>query len=85
MTGIAFYLYRGDNDTATTSFDVWAKYRSYPQCDGDGVFVGNFPIAASESYILEEWTPPNGSANWKLLALGRYMDQIGIPAQIEPV
>jgi len=84
MTGIAFYLYRGD-DSATTSFDVWAKFRAYPQCDGDGVFVGTFDIGANDDYVLGNWNPPNGSSNWKLIAFGRYLDQIGIPSQIETV
>ncbi len=84
MTSLAFYLYRGD-DSATTSFDVWAKYRAYPQNDGDGVFVGNFTIGANDDYTLESWITPNGSANWKVIAFGRYLDQIGMPAQIETV
>lgn len=84
MTALGFYLYRGDG-SATTSFDVWAKFRAYPQNDGDGVFVGNFQIGPADSYILEEWSTPNGSAEWKLIAFGRYLDQIGMPAQIETV
>ncbi len=84
MTSLAFYLYRGEG-SATTSFDVWAKFRAYPQCDGDGVFVGNFAISASDDYTLGEWATPNGSANWKFIAFGRYLDQSGMAAQIETV
>lgn len=38
-----------DGDKYVTSYDVWAKSGSYPSEEGDGVFVGNAPIAPHET------------------------------------
>lgn len=66
-----------------TSFLVWGKFRAYPQCDGDGVFVGEVEIDADEDSISYEWDTPNNSANWKFIALPKYMDQVGIAGRLE--
>lgn len=72
---------RGTNSMAT-SFLVWAKYRAFPECDGDGVFVGELEIGAADSSVSYEWTPPNGNTNWGLIALPKYLDQVGIPGRL---
>lgn len=81
---ITITILRGDNAMAT-SFLVWGKYRAYPQNDGDGVFVGDIEITAAETSISYEWTTPNNSANWKFIALPKYMDQVGLPGRLVAV
>lgn len=73
---------RGDNSMAT-SFLVWGAFRRYPQNDGDGVFVGEIPIEASETSVNYEWDTPNNSTNWKFIAAPKYSDQVGIFGQLE--
>lgn len=58
-------------DTYVTSYDVWAKRGSYPQDEGDGVFVANYPILPSEASIIGIWTPPN-DGTWYCGALSIY-------------
>lgn len=79
---ITIRIERGENSMAT-SFLVWSKFRSFPQTDGDGVFVGDIPIEPSETSVTTEWDTPNGSANWKFIAAPRYMDQVGIFGRLE--
>lgn len=68
-----------------TSYDVWAKFGSYPECDGDGTFVGNYPIEASDTSVAGEFDAANNSTNWKFIAIPRFMDQVGLPGRIEVV
>lgn len=51
---MAFTLVITRADDWTTSYDVWAKHGSIPLEEGDGEFVGNYPIAPDETYINEE-------------------------------
>lgn len=73
---------RGANSMAT-SFLIWAKFRSYPVCDGDGIFVGDIPIDASADSVSTDWTTTNSSTEWKFIAAPRYLDQVGIFSQLE--
>lgn len=84
MTTLNILIERGDNSMAT-SFLVWGAYRRVPQNDGDGVFVGEVEITAAETSVTYEWDTPNNSANWKFIALPKYMDQVGIPGRLEAV
>lgn len=79
---ITIVIERGDNSMAT-SFLVWGKYRAYPQCDGDGVFVGEIEIEAGDTSVTTEWDTPNNSADWKFISAPKYMDQVGIFGQLE--
>lgn len=79
---ITISIERGDNSMAT-SFLVWGKFRSYPQNDGDGVYVGEVEISASEDSVQYEWDTPNNSVDWKFIALPKYMDQVGLPGRLE--
>ena len=81
---ITLVIERGDNSMAT-SFLVWAKYRTYPQNDGDGVFVGEVEITAAETSVTTTWNTPNNNADWKIIAIPKFMDQVGIPGRIEAV
>jgi hypothetical protein len=81
---ISIVIDRGTNQMAT-SFLVWGKYRAYPQNDGDGVFVGEIEITAAETSVTTSWTTPNNSANWKFIAIPKYMDQVGIAGRLEAV
>ena len=83
MTETVFIVVdRGANSMAT-SFLVWGKFRAYPQNDGDGVFVADIPIGASDSSVIYEWTTPNNSADWKFIAIPKHMDQVGIAGRLE--
>lgn len=73
---------RGEGDMAT-SFLVWSAYRRYPQCDGDGVFVGQIDIGPDESSVSYDWTTPNGSANWKCIAAPVFQESVGEFSQLE--
>lgn len=66
-----------------TSFLVWAKYRAFPQNDGDGVFVAEVPIDASATSVTYDWEMPNSGTDWKFIAIPKYMDQVGIPGKLE--
>lgn len=79
---ITIVVDRGDNAMAT-SFLVWAKYRTYPQCDGDGTFVAEIPITAAETSVTYEWDAPNNNANWKFIAAPKNMEIVGIFGQLE--
>lgn len=68
-----------------TSYDVWAKLGAYPECDGDGTYVGNFPIDADEDEVGGEFDAENNSENWRFIAVPRFLDQVGIPGKIDPV
>ncbi len=81
---ITIAIDRGNNSMAT-SFLVWAKFRSFPECDGDGVFVGDIAITADASSVNYDWTSPNNSTLWKFIAIPRYLDQVGIPGQLASV
>jgi len=81
-TTLSIVIDRGDNQMAT-SFLVWAKYRSFPMTDGDGVFVGEIEIAASETSVTTTWDTPNGSANWKFIVAPKHQEQVGVFGQLE--
>ncbi len=81
---LTIIIERGDNQMAT-SFLLWGKFRAFPQCDGDGVYVGEVPITAAETAVSYSWQTPNNSTNWKFIALPKYMDQVGIPGRLEAV
>lgn len=70
-----------NGDEWVTSYDVWAKAGSYPQDIGDGVFVGNYPIAPEEDSILEEWETPD-TRDYYLSALSIYRRAPGIFFQL---
>lgn len=38
------------------SYDVWAKLSSVPLEEGDGVYIGNYPIEPNEDSITIAWT-----------------------------
>ncbi len=73
---------RGANNMAT-SFLVWAKYKSFPTTDGDGVFVGDLPITAAETEIEYDWTTPNNATDWKFITASKFQDQVGLFSQLE--
>ena len=81
---ITITIERGANNMAT-SFLVWGKFHAFPQCDGDGVFVGDMPIEADETEIVFEWTTPNNNTDWKFISAPRFSDQVGIFSQLESV
>lgn len=41
-----------------TSYEVWAKAGSGPLEYGDGIYVGNVPIAPSATSAIIGWTAP---------------------------
>lgn len=82
MTTLGITIDRDGNSMAT-SFLVWAKYRAFPQTDGDGTFVGEIEIDADETSVSYSWDTPNGSTNWKFIAAPKYMDQVGVFGQLE--
>lgn len=82
MTTLSILVERGTNSMAT-SFLVWAKYRAYPQTDGDGVFVAEVEISPAETEVIYEWDTPNGSDNWKFIAAPKFNEVVGIFGQLE--
>ena len=60
-----------NGDAYVTSYDVWANRNSYPQADGDGVFVSNYVMLPAENSISQTWTPPN-DGTWYFGALSIY-------------
>lgn len=82
MTTLTVTIYREPGSFAT-SFDVWAKFRAYPQNDGDGVYVGEYEVDPDESAVTFDWDTPNGSDDWRLIALPIYLDQVGLPGRLE--
>ena len=74
-------LLERNGDAYVTSYDVWAKRLSYPQDEGDGVFVGNITIDPDEDSIVEEWTPPN-DGTWYFGALSIYNRTPGLFFQL---
>ena len=46
-------------DAWDTSYDLWAKRGSVPLEEGDGVFLGNYPIAPDKSSVSATPTLPN--------------------------
>ena len=79
---LTIIIERGANNMAT-SFLVWGKKNAYPQCDGDGVFVGDLPIEADETEISYDWTTPNNNISWRFIAAPKYLDQVGIFSQLD--
>lgn len=75
---------RGDNSMAT-SFLVWGAFRRVPQCDGDGVFVGEITIEPSETSVSYEWTSPNNSTNWRFIAAPKFNELVGIFGELTNV
>ena len=73
---------RGTNSMAT-SFLVWGAFRRYPQTDGDGVFVGEIPIEASESSVSYDWDSPNNQTDWKFICAPKHQEQVGVFGQLE--
>ena len=80
MPAQTIYLER-NSDAYVTSYDVWAKRGSYPQDEGDGVFVGNVAIQPSASSVSQAWTPPN-DGTWYFGALSVYNRAPGIFFQL---
>ena len=80
MTDQTIYIER-NSDSYVTSYDVWAKRGSYPQDEGDGVFVGNYTIQPEEAAISEDWTPPN-DGTWYFVALSIYNRTPGLFSQL---
>lgn len=68
-----------------TSYLVWGKFAAFPECDGDGTFVGEIDIEADETSVTTEWDSPNNSTNWKFIAIPRFLDQVGLPGRLETV
>lgn len=85
MTQTLYVVIERGNNSMATSFLVWGKFRAYPQNDGDGVFVGEVEISAAETSVTTAWDTPNGSANWKFIAIPKHMDQVGIAGRVEAV
>lgn len=85
MTITLSFVIEREAGSIVTSYDVWAKFGSYPECDGDGTYVGNFPIEASEDEVTGEFEATNNSENWRFIAIPRFMDQTGLPGRIEAV
>jgi hypothetical protein len=79
---LTIVINRGDNSMAT-SFLVWGKFRAYPQCDGDGVFVAEVEIEASETVTSYEWDTPNNQLDWKFIAAPKFNEIVGIFGQLE--
>ena len=67
---IAITITRG-NDQWVTSYDVWAKIGEYPMQEGDGAFVGNYPISRNETFLTIEYDRPEYE-NWLFSALPIY-------------
>lgn len=84
MTTLSIVIERGDNSMAT-SFLVWGAFRRVPTTDGDGVFVGEIPIDASESSVSYDWTTPNNSANWRFIAAPKFNELVGIFGELTTV
>lgn len=68
-----------------TSYLVWGKFGSYPECDGDGTFVGEIDIDADDTSVSYEWDSPNNSTNWRFIAIPKFMEQVGLPGRLEAV
>jgi len=83
MTETLTIVIERESGSMATSFLVWAKFRAYPQCDGDGTFVGEIDIDAGDTSVTYEWTTPNNSTEWKFIAIPKYMDQVGIAGNLE--
>ena len=81
---LTIIIERGEHQMAT-SFLVWGAFRRFPQTDGDGVFVGEIEIEASEDSVSYDWTTPNNSANWKFIAAPKRQEVVGIFGQLESV
>jgi hypothetical protein len=75
------FIERGTGSYAT-SFDVWAKEGSYPECDGDGIYIGNVPIGADEDEVSYEPTIDDPE-DYKYIAIPLYLDQVGLPGRLE--
>lgn len=84
MITLSFIIERASG-SIVTSYDVWAKFGAYPECDGDGTYVGNFPIAADETSVGGDFEAQNNSDNWRFIAIPRFMDQVGLPGRLEAV
>lgn len=82
LTTITVVVNRAEGSKAT-SFLVWAKYRSFPLNDGDGVFVGEIPLAANADSASYDWAMPNSGTDWKFIAIPKYLDQVGVPGKLE--
>lgn len=68
-------------DDFATSFDLYAKSDFYPTEEGDGVFVGNYPIDPDNSSVSAMWTPP-AAGTWSFSAVARRGEQRGPMGQI---
>lgn len=71
---------RGD-DQWVTSYDVWAKIGAYPMQEGDGTFVGNYPIARSATTVTIQYDRPENE-NWLFSALPIYNRTPGAFSQL---
>lgn len=77
---ISVAIFRG-NDEWVTSYDVWAKLGAYPTQEGDGVFVGNYPVAPDESGVTATLDRP-ATEDWKFSALSIYRRMPGLFSQL---
>jgi hypothetical protein len=81
---LTIVIERGDNSMAT-SFLVWAKWKAFPQCDGDGVFVAEVEISPAETSVNYNWDTPNNQTDWKFIALPVFQEIVGLPGQVSTV
>lgn len=65
------------------SYNVWGKAGSAPIEDGDGFFIGNYPIEPDETEIQISWTPP-GAGTYAFLVIPVTRREVGIAAQVTP-
>ncbi len=79
---LTIVIERGTNSMAT-SFLVWGKFRAYPQCDGDGTFIGEIEIEASADSVSYDWVSPNGQTDWKFISAAKYNEIVGLFGQLE--
>lgn len=69
---------RGTGDEFTQSYDIWANAQRIPQCDGDGIYVGNAPIGGGQTSVLFPWVQPASAGNWRFLIIPMRHDVRGI-------
>lgn len=80
MSDWTLTISRPTEDSYTTSYDIWGKRNAPPDAAGDGTFVGNYPITASETSITVTWTAPTDGW-YKFLYIPLRDDVIGREVQ----
>lgn len=81
MTDYQYATIERNGDQWVTSYDVWAKLGSYPNEEGDGLFVGNVTIPPEDDMVsitLEK----DADEDWYFAALSIYRRQPGIFFQL---